>query len=214
MVVIGIPCALLPCEMTGDYRPQGPDECRVGIKLEMPQQLIDEHEVHVIVMKLAVVVRTATDISVAIHRRAPFVGSSGKVVFLIHEMALGHRHSRDLTSGVCLEMALLAKRPSQEVAHVGGAPARQLRPPAHSAVQPCLAVPRAVGRHHDRTAKGVEIRVGGVETDHRGQLASTVFGPLIAHGEIMRAGGGEHRGVEREKYRPAVGDGKRHRPPA
>ena len=72
--------------MSPNHRPHLPHVGSVGIELEMPQKLVNVVEAHVVVVELAIVLRAATDVTVAIHRCPPSVCAAGKVVGRVHEM--------------------------------------------------------------------------------------------------------------------------------
>ena len=76
MVIVRVPSILFPSKVTGYYRPHFAHISRIGIELEVPQQLVDIDEIHVIVVELFVVVRVSADVTVAVHRRTPLVCST------------------------------------------------------------------------------------------------------------------------------------------
>ena len=178
-VVVGIPGVLLPGEMTLDDRPHLAHIGCIGIKLEMPEQLVDIHQVHVVMVELLVVLRIAADVAIAVHRRAPFVGATREIVLLVHHMRTGHRDVGHLTLGIGVEMNALAVEHTQEIAHIGCTPAWQRHSPAHSAMRPHLPVPGSVCSHDHGSAYRIQISIGSIEDDGRSQVGTPLLCSLI-----------------------------------
>ena len=151
--------------MTLDDRPHLAHIRRISIKLEMPQQFVDKHEIHVIMMKLVVLFRISADIAVTIHRSTPFVGTARQIVLLIHEMWFGNRHIGNLTFGVCIKMNTLPILHAEEIAHISTSPAGQRHAPSHGSMLPDLPVPGTIGSHDQRSTYRIEISIGGMEDD-------------------------------------------------
>ena len=178
-VVVGIPSILFPGEMTLDDRPHLAHIGCIGIKLEMPEQLVDIHQVHVVMVELLVVLRIAADVAIAVHRSAPFVGATGEIVLLVHHMRTGHRNIGHLTLGIGIEMNALAVEHTQEIAHIGSTPAWQRHSPAHSAMRPHLPVPGSVCSHNHGSANRIQISIGSIEDDGRSQVGTPLLSCLI-----------------------------------
>ena len=73
VVAVGVEVALFPCQMTFQDWPHLLHVLCVGIVLEMPKQLVDVVEVHVVVVHLVVSVGISADISRGVHLRSPFL---------------------------------------------------------------------------------------------------------------------------------------------
>ena len=81
MVTVGIPVTFLPFQMELDVRPHLTEIGGIGIITEMPEQLVEEVEVHVVVVHHVVATRQTTEVAVRIHPRAPFLlGASQQVL--------------------------------------------------------------------------------------------------------------------------------------
>ena len=137
----------------------------VGIKLEVPQQFVDIHQVHIVMMKLVVFLRVSADIARAVHRSPPLVGTTRQVVFLIHQMRFRNGHIGYLTLGVCIKVSALSVWHSEEIAHIGTSPARQRHAPSHGSMLPHLSVPGTIGSHHQSSTDRIDIGIGSMETD-------------------------------------------------
>ena len=71
MVAVRVEVAFLPSQVTLQHRPHLLEICLIGIVLEVPQQLVDVVEVHIIMVHLVVTVRIAADIAIRVHLRMP-----------------------------------------------------------------------------------------------------------------------------------------------
>ena len=163
-VIIGIEAALFPCQVTCEHRPHLSHEGGVGVILEMPQQFVDEVEVHVVVVHDIRAVRIAADITVGIHLRAPLFHCPRQAFLGVGRRAGdGRLHVCHLTGGIGGEMAFCAFRHSEDIAEISCSPAIELHTPYHSAVQPRLTIPRPVACCHQGAAESIYVRVGGVE---------------------------------------------------
>ena len=135
MVAVGIEVPFLPGEVRLDDRPHLLHVGRVGIVLEMPEQLIDIVQVHIVVVHLVVTFRITADIAVAVHLGTPLLFGTGEVHLRVLRgvgdcwLDFGH-----LTLGVSVEMADSALVPSQDVAQITGTPACQRHTPPDAAV--------------------------------------------------------------------------------
>ena len=149
MVSIGIVVSLLPSQMTGQHRPHLSHIRGICIILEMPQQLIDIVEVHVIVVHLVVTVRVTTDIAIAIHLRSPLLLCSCQLLLgILGRMWKDWGDVTHLTIGIGIEMLHSPLVPSQHITKVTCAPACQRHAPPDTAMQPRLSVPVSVCCHH------------------------------------------------------------------
>ena len=164
-IVIGVPSLLLPCQMALDYRPHLAHIRGIGIKLEVPQQFVYIHQIHVVMMKLVVLLRISAYIARAVHRRSPLVGTTRQVIFLIHQMRFCNGHIGYLTLGVCIKVGALSVWHSKKIAHVGSSPSRQRHAPSHGSMLPHLTIPGTIGSHHQSSTDRIDIGIGGMETD-------------------------------------------------
>ena len=71
MIAIGIVVAFLPCQMRLEYRPHLSHISGIGIVLEVPQQLVDIVQVHIVMVHLIITFRVSADVAIAVHLRAP-----------------------------------------------------------------------------------------------------------------------------------------------
>ena len=71
MVAIGIVVAFFPCQMRLEYRPHLTHISGIGIVLEVPQQLVDVVQVHIVMVHLIITLWISTDVTIAVHLRAP-----------------------------------------------------------------------------------------------------------------------------------------------
>ena len=179
MVAIRVIVTFLPSQMTLDDGPHLAHIGCVSIILEMPKQFIDIIQVHIVVMHLVVSLRIATDITIRIHLRAPFFLGSGKIERrVLRGMRNRGFHIRYLTLGIGIEMTHGPVIPSQHISQIACAPTCQRHPPSHTTMQPRLPVPVAIGGQRQSTAKGINIRVGGLEMDSGSQVL-VVFQRLL-----------------------------------
>ena len=79
MITVRIIVSFLPNQMQFDDRPHLAHIGRISIILEMPEQLIDIIQVHVIMMHLVIPFRITTDIAIRIHLRTPFLFRTGQI---------------------------------------------------------------------------------------------------------------------------------------
>ena len=70
---MGVEIAFLPCQVAFDDRPHLPHIQGVGMVGEMPKQLIDIVEVHIVVAHLVGLAGEFADIAIAIHLCSPFL---------------------------------------------------------------------------------------------------------------------------------------------
>ena len=132
----------------------------------MPEQLIDEVQVHIIMMHLVVASGIAADIAVGVHLSAPTLFGPGHIHGrVLRRMGYRGRHLGHLTTGIGVEMADSPVGPAEHITQIAGPPAGKRHTPADTAVQPCLPVPVAIGCDDKGTAKGIDIGVGRVELD-------------------------------------------------
>ncbi len=172
VVAVGVVVALLPGQVRRDDGPHPSHIGRIGIVLEVPQQLVDVVQVHVVVVHLVVALGVAADIAVGVHLRAPLLFSARQVhLRILRGMWNGGRHLRHLALGVGIEVADGSVLPAQHIAQIACAPACQRHAPADAAVEPRLSVPVAVGSQHEGSAEGVDIGVGGIKLDAGSQIA-------------------------------------------
>ena len=73
MVTVGIPVTFLPFQMEFDVWPHLTEIGGIGIITEMPEQLVEEVEVHVVMVHHVVATWQTTEVAVRIHARAPFL---------------------------------------------------------------------------------------------------------------------------------------------
>ena len=77
----------------------------VGIILEVPQQLVDVVEVHVVMVHLVVTVGIAADIAVRVHLRMPLLFRARHLLFgVLSRMRNIGRDIRDLTISIGIKM--------------------------------------------------------------------------------------------------------------
>ena len=124
MVAVGVEVTFLPDQMTLDDGPHPAHVGRVGIILEVPEQLVHIVQVHVVVVHLVVALRITADVAVAVHLRAPLLLSPGHVhLRVLRRMGNRGGHIGHLTLRVGIEVAHGTVVPSQHVACVGRTPA-------------------------------------------------------------------------------------------
>ena len=97
-------------------------------------------------MHLIVALGVATDVAVGVHLRAPPLLGPGEVQRgVLRGVRNGGRDIGHLTLGIGIEVGALTVVPPQHIAHIGRAPTGQRHTPAHTAVEPRLTVPVAIG---------------------------------------------------------------------
>ena len=79
MVTIRVVVTFLPCQMRLDDRPHLLHVSRIGIILEVPEQLVDIVQVHVVVVHLVIALGIAADIAVRVHLRPPLLLRPSKI---------------------------------------------------------------------------------------------------------------------------------------
>ena len=116
MVAIRIIVPFLPCQMQLDDRPHLSHIDRIGIILEMPEQLINIIQVHIIVMHLVVTFRITADISIGIHLCTPFFLGTRQIHHgILRRMGYHWFNIRHLTLGVGIEMRNSPFMPAQYI---------------------------------------------------------------------------------------------------
>ena len=169
-IIVRVPSILLPSQMPLDDGPHLAHISGVGIKLEMPKQFINIHEIHIIMMELIVLFGIAADITIAIHRRTPLIGTTRKSLFSIHQMRQGNRHIRHLTLGISTEMNALSVLHTQEITSIGSTPAIQRHTPTHCAMIPHLAIPCPIRSHDHDTSNRIQVRVRSIKNNSGSQV--------------------------------------------
>ena len=176
VVAIRVVVTLLPRQVALQQGPHLAHIVLVGIILEVPQQLIDIVQVHVVVVHLVVAIGITTDVAIGIHLRVPFLLSArhllGSILRGMWDIGLDVRH---LTIGIGIEVTDGSVLPSQHVAQITCAPTRQGHAPSDTAMQPGQSVPVAISSQHEGTTQRVDIRIGGIELDATAQLRKVVL---------------------------------------
>ena len=115
-VVVRIEVTFLPCQVSLDHRPHPAHIRRVGIIFEVPEQLIDIVQVHVVVVHLVVAVRVSADIPLRVHLRAPFLqGPCHRLVGILRGVRHGGSHVGHLPLRIGREMAACPLGPSHHI---------------------------------------------------------------------------------------------------
>ena len=176
VVAIGVVVTLLPRQVALQQGPHLAHIVLVSIVLEVPQQLVDIVQVHVVVVHLVVAIGITTDVAIGIHLRVPFLLSArhllGRVLRGMWDIGLDVRH---LTIGIGVEVTDGSVLPSQHVAQITCAPTCQRHAPSDTAMQPGKSVPVAISSQHEGTTQRVDIRIGGIELDATAQLRKVVL---------------------------------------
>ena len=116
-VIVGVEVTLLPCQMACEHGPHFSHEGGVGVILKMPQEFVDEVEVHVVVVHDIRAVRIAADIAVGIHLRAPLFSCPREAFLGVgRRMGDGGFHVGHLAVGIGGEMALCTFGHSEYIA--------------------------------------------------------------------------------------------------
>ena len=135
MVAVGIEVPLLPRQMRHDDGPHLLHIEGVGIVLEVPEQLVDIVQVHIVVVHLVVAFRIATDIAVGVHLRTPFLLGTGEVhLGILRRVGDGRLDFRHLTLGVGIEMTDGTVGPAEDITEITRTPACQGHTPTDAAV--------------------------------------------------------------------------------
>ena len=181
VVAIGIEITFLPSEMALQYGPHLHHVSPVAVVLEMPKQLVDIVQVHIIVVHLVIAFRIATDIAVRVHLCAPLFSGTSQVLFLVLcRMNLCGGHLSDLTLGISIKMTPGPVSPAQHVAQITSTPACQRHAPANATVQPGFSIPVAVSSHHQGTTQRINVRIGSVKDYASCQFLHSFLGFLKA----------------------------------
>ena len=126
---------------------------------------------------LVVTLRIAAYIAVAVHLGSPLLLCPGKVLArVLRRVRDGGRHVCHLAFCVGVEMRDSPVVPAKHISKVTGAPTGKRHAPTYAAMEPGLAVPIAVGCHHERPAQGVDKRVGSVELNPCGHQSVAFLG--------------------------------------
>ena len=191
-VIVGVEITFFPLQVADQDRPHLVHVCRIRIILEVPEQLVDEIEVHVIMMHNVITVRTSADIAVAVHLRAPRLGRPCQALLrILCRMRQDRRHIGDLALRISREVGARPLRQSEHIGQIARPPSVERHAPCDGPVQPHLAVPSPVGSRHERRPERVDIRVGRIEHDLRGEP------PVVVHCLIEeRLGRSTHRSGE------------------
>ena len=176
VVAIGVVVTFLPRQVALQQGPHLAHIVLVSIVLEVPQQLIDIVQVHVVVVHLVVAIGITTDVAIGIHLRMPFLLSArhllGSILRGMWDIGLDVRH---LTIGIGIEVTDGSVLPSQHVAQITCAPTRQGHAPSDTSMQPGQSVPVAISSQHEGTTQRIDIRIGGIELDATAQLREVVL---------------------------------------
>ena len=176
VVAIGVVVTFLPHQVALQQGPHLAHIVLVSIILEVPQQLVDIVQVHVVVVHLVVAIGITADIAIGIHLRVPFLLSArhllGRVLRGMRQRGLDVRH---LTIGIGIEVTDGSVLPSQHVAQITCAPTRQRHAPSDTTMQPGQSVPVAISSQHEGTTQRVDIRIWGIELDATAQLRKVVL---------------------------------------
>ena len=211
-VIIRIIDSFFPRQVTLDDGPECTSLFQVTAPTQVPKQLVDEDQVHVVMVDLLGVVRISANVTRRKHRITNLLGGTRLVLGGVQDRyRLVGRHIDNLRCGIAEEVTQLAILPTHHVAHIGGTPTGQRDSPTNSAVLPnaLSLVPDAVGSSRKDILQRIDhlvgrhhLVVGNQSTGHT--LALQQHGLQGAERVGLVTDGKEGRLVQRELSRQVV----------
>ena len=166
-VAVRIEIPVFPREVPLDGRPCGTQPGRVARPSEMIQHLVDEHQVHIIVMGAFIATGVARYITTAERACAQLLQVSCEVEGGVHHHGCCQR-SGYLRLKIAVEMCTGTVVPSQYICHIGSAPTVQPHPPGDGAVHVGWIFPDGVRRDGQGGTQCVDVWIRRLQFDLTG----------------------------------------------
>src|SRR5215207_8187328 len=140
----------------------------------MIEQLVDEDQVHIVMMRAHVSIGIAADITAAEQGGAQFLLRPGEVEGGIHYYRCLFRFF-NLRQGIAFKMLSCAVMPAQYIGGISSPPAIEPHTPGHSAMQIRRRFPDGIGSNSERAIQGIDPWIGSIQCNTAGQLCTCGF---------------------------------------
>ena len=174
-IAIRIEISFLPGQVQIDDRPHFLEPGRIARPQKMVEHLIEEHQVHVVMMGAQITTRITGDVPGAERTGAEFFEVAGQVQGGVHDDRCGEwrLHLRSHVSG---QMRARAVVPTQDIGHIGAAPSVEAHPPGDGTVHERRMLPYRIGRDGECGTQRIDVRIRCLQHDLSGASNPLPFG--------------------------------------